>query len=286
MSFTLTNQEANVEAKITALTGSEPIEDLLVLKKATNGLAISNIATLDGYIQNWVDNASTSEDAENLMLATIAMAPSTLINRTTHLETPTGTGNVNVPANCNLVLVSGGGAGGAGGTGASFGSTKKGGGGGGAGAYVTEYPMPVNAGGTVSVTYGVSGGDTLIGNLRIGGGKAGTNASNPTDPNPIYQGKGGEGGKVWYLGSLVSEDGTVAYGQDGQDGNLTGATSGQYGGNGADSYGGAGGLGETETAFATNGSMFGAGGGGTVSSPKSGSGRTDVQLLFIIETVV
>jgi hypothetical protein len=59
----------NVEDKISNLTGSETVEDLIILKKASSGLNCSNSSILDAAIQTITESQTTTTLSEDLMLA-------------------------------------------------------------------------------------------------------------------------------------------------------------------------------------------------------------------------
>ena len=274
--------KTNVEALITALTGSETIDELLIIAKAATGLNCSNYSVLETAIETLIDTQTSSTAHEDILLA------SRLINATqaqthttyeTHVVTSSNAAYP-VPANAVRCFVSCGAAGGNG-----YSSSNGGGGGGGAG--VVEFPIGVTAGGTLSVTVGTS---HTIGDLYVKSGGLG---------NYYTQGNGGLGGTVLLNGVPQPDSNTVINGGNGGDatsssysngesaggfsGGIGGYSGGYYGGGGA-SYGGEGG--DYNTSLVSKGVSYGSGGAAAISGNKYGAPYTNVTLKFEIVTVV
>lgn len=271
----ITTTKANVEALITALTGSETIDELLIIDKAATGLDCSNYGALETAIETLIDTQTSSTEHEDIMLASV-MLGATQARTHTRYETVvvTSSGDVAVPIGAEICYVSGGAAGGDGNT------YSYGGGGGGAG--VIEFPIGVQGGATINV---INGNQQTIGNLVLGAGGGGGAGG--------VSGGGGAAGKVYLAGAEQSNSATVINGGTGGDAGLNGEDAGgfiggsgtaSYGGGGA-SYGGNGGNGDQ--ALSAIGVIYGSGGGGSVSGGRTGSGTfTDITLKFKIVEVV
>jgi len=65
----ITTTKANVEALITNLTGSETIDDLRIIDKASIGLDCSNYATLEAAIELLIDTQTSSTNHEDILLS-------------------------------------------------------------------------------------------------------------------------------------------------------------------------------------------------------------------------
>ncbi|MGV2871580.1 hypothetical protein [Colwellia sp. E150_009] len=276
--------KTNVEALITALTGSETIDELLIIAKAATGLNCSNYSVLETAIETLIDTQTSSTAHEDILLA------SRLINATqaqthttyeTHVVTSSNAAHP-VPANAVRCFVSCGAAGG-------NGYSSSNGGGGGGGASVVEFPIGVTAGGTLSVTVG---SNQVIGNLEVKSGGHG---------NYYTQGNGGEGGRVLLSGIPQPESSTVINGGDGGDvttssysngesaggfsGGIGADSGGYYFGGGGASYGGEGG--DYGTSLPLKGVTYGSGGSANTNTADRAAGTyTDITLKFEIVTVV
>lgn len=68
MAVVTTNLETQVQARIDGLTGSETLEDLLLLSKATEGLGV-NRASLDTAIETKISALNASSPLPDLLLA-------------------------------------------------------------------------------------------------------------------------------------------------------------------------------------------------------------------------
>lgn len=284
----ITTTKANVEALITALTGSETIDELLIINKAAEGLNCSNYGVLETAIETLIDTQTSATDHTDILLASRMLGQTqarTHVTYETHTVTSSNA-SFPVPAGAVECLVTYGSAGGD-----SYGtvSSNQRSAGGGGGSKVVDFPIGVTEGGTLSI---VKGTTTTIGNVLVI-----TSGSNGGD---TY---GGDAGTVAYLGEPQIEGPTVilggAGGDAGEDGGDAGGFSGGVGGNatyggggGGASYGGGGGDGgstqyhQGEATESIYGS--GAGGDGMMNSPSSNLGgmATNITLQFKIVTVV
>lgn len=68
MAVVTTNLETQVQARIDGLTGSETLEDLLLLSKATDGLNV-NRASLDSAIEAKINGLNALSPTSDLLLA-------------------------------------------------------------------------------------------------------------------------------------------------------------------------------------------------------------------------
>ena len=73
MAFNSDGLKTNVEGKITGLTGSETITQLVLHDIAAKAVTPSNYSTLQTAIQTKVDAQTSSTDISDLVLATKAM---------------------------------------------------------------------------------------------------------------------------------------------------------------------------------------------------------------------
>lgn len=157
--------KANVEALITALTGTETIDELLIISKAATGLNCFNYNVLETAIETLIDTQTSSTAHEDILLASVLLNQTQARTYSYYDEQVVQTSNAAypVPANAVACFVSCTAAG------DSWvdGSNQYGGAG-----YIVDYEIGVSAGGTINVIVasGSSGASHTIGNLIVHGG--------------------------------------------------------------------------------------------------------------------
>jgi hypothetical protein len=186
MAYSTTTLKANAEAIISGLGGSPSVKELTIASKAAQGLDCSNYSTLEAAIQTKIDSQTTSTPDAEIMLASLLVG-ATQAKTHTYFETVTLTRSdtVDVPANATRCFVSC-----SAGTYTYSGNTF-------GGAYVVEFEIGVQAGGTLSVTKGSGNSGThIIGGLEIRAGSASSAAA---------------GGKVFLAGALQPVDNITVF---------------------------------------------------------------------------
>lgn len=106
-STAINTTKANVEALITALTGSETIDELLIIDKAASGLNCSNYSVLEAAIETLINTQISSTAHEDILLASVLLNQTQARTHTTYTTiNVTTSGSISVPANASRCFVS------------------------------------------------------------------------------------------------------------------------------------------------------------------------------------
>ncbi len=216
-----TNLKTNVEAKITALTGSEAIKELLLLQKSSDGLDCSNQIDLDDAIAAIIVSQTTSTDVKDLLLANKAATPDTSRVVTTTVAHTVSSSNASypVPDGAVSLKVTAGAAGGAG----------DGWGGGAGGAWVINHPLSLPPSGYINI---VVGNQITVDYLVIGQGESSTSIDDAVGGRVTEYGVGISGSTVFNGGDADGDVGGSSHGGAGaagnQDATRAGTGAGQY----------------------------------------------------------
>lgn len=163
-STAITTTKANVEALITALTGTETIDELLIIDKAATGLNCFNYNMLEKAIETLINTQTPSTAHDDILLASVLLNQTQARTHTTYTTiNVTTSGLVSVPINATRCFVSC--------TAGSYyyNSYTYG------GAYVDAFEIGVQAEGKLSVDHGSgTSGSHTIGGLEV---KSGSNTS-------------------------------------------------------------------------------------------------------------
>jgi hypothetical protein len=282
MTATVTNLKTQVQAKIDSATGATSLEDLLILRKAADGLDCNEI-NLDTLITAKLNAMNSATAPEDLLIgnraADIQQAATvqTVVKKSQEILVSS---NWTSPAKLagDTVWVTGAAGGGSGCVSGSSGQVNYIAVGGWGGSYAIRYPIKVTPGQVIPVTIGAGGaatssstgnlgGDTIVGSyLILKGGKGGASLRNESYLNESYRSIGNGVGVRPYIGIFSSQAEGVVFVLPSESVNGNSCGNGVYNSSNNCAYGGGAGL------FGRGGSASNSGDSSATPEANSGAG--------------